>query len=134
MTSSTFVFPLLGYRVIDGDSIEVEVDLGMRLRWIGSLRLHRIDAPEMRGTQRPAGLAVRRIVEAWLDERAPRGLRVHSHEWDKFGRLLGDVQDMTLDGLLTDYLLQRGVVHPYIGAGKREWTTEELDEIARAEP
>jgi len=47
-------------RVYDGDTIHVDIDLGLST-WIKKekLRLARINAPEIRGSQRPAGLAAR---------------------------------------------------------------------------
>lgn len=54
-------FPLYHYRatvlrVIDGDGIEVSIDLGLRLYHTVQIRLAGIDAPELSGPSRPAGI------------------------------------------------------------------------------
>jgi micrococcal nuclease len=47
-------------RAYDADTITVDVDLGMHVTLHGiTLRLARIDAPEVRGPERPEGLAAR---------------------------------------------------------------------------
>jgi len=51
-------------RVIDGDTIDVTVDLGFHVQIRERLRLYGINAPEVRGVDRPAGLA----ATAWLKE------------------------------------------------------------------
>jgi micrococcal nuclease len=43
-------------RIIDGDTVELDVDLGLRIHRTLTLRLGDIDAPEVRGPERKAGL------------------------------------------------------------------------------
>lgn len=63
-------------RVIDGDTIVVDLDLG-RSTWIHDdiLRLAHINAPEMRGPTREAGLVSRDELSRFL---ADRDLKVHT--------------------------------------------------------
>ena len=55
-------------RVIDGDTVEAEIDLGFHVTFTATLRLTGINAPETRGTERPQGLASTRYLESLLDE------------------------------------------------------------------
>jgi endonuclease YncB( thermonuclease family) len=77
-------------RVVDGDSLEVDVDLGFRMTCRMPLRLAHVDAPE-RGTT--AGKAAR----AWLSElldpiRFGMPLLVRTYKpYDKYGRWLAEV-------------------------------------------
>ncbi len=43
-----FTYPITNIRIIDGDTIEADVDLGFRIRQRQIIRLAGIDAPELR--------------------------------------------------------------------------------------
>jgi micrococcal nuclease len=53
-------------RIIDGDTIEVEVDCGFRIIHNCHLRLKGIDAPEVRGPEREAGLKATDFLETLI--------------------------------------------------------------------
>ena len=59
--------------VYDGDTIRVDLDLGLDA-WIHNqpLRLHGIDAPEVRGAERQRGFAAR----DWLQNQIPPGTSI----------------------------------------------------------
>lgn len=71
-------------RVVDGDTIRAEIDLGIGLVLANeSIRLHGIDAPE-----KSAG----RDGTIWLDHQiGAKEILVQIHGRDKFGRLLGTI-------------------------------------------
>ena len=79
-------------RVVDGDTLEVTLDLGFGIELEETIRLRGIDAPEM-PTER--GIAARDFVMRTLAE-APR-LVVTTRYPDRYGRYLGDV--WYLDGV-----------------------------------
>ena len=86
--------------VYDGDTCTVEIDLGLSVWLRGEkLRLARINAPEVRGRERAAGLAAR----DWLKTRIA-GKEVVLHTWKdqkgKFGRYLAEVWRADGDGWL----------------------------------
>jgi micrococcal nuclease len=124
-----YTFPVLSVdRVLDGDTMDVTVDLGMRVRWSGSLRVIAIDAPEVHSLdalEKRAGLAVKDRVTALV---APGARMIaQSSAWDKFGRLLGDVQ---VNGVwLSATLLTEGLVRPYHGEAKPAWDAAVLQSI-----
>lgn len=79
-------------KVIDGDTIDVDVDLGFHVTLNMRLRLYGINAPEMKGETIEAGKASR----AWLDAK----LAADNYEVDiltikdkreKYGRYLAKV-------------------------------------------
>lgn len=77
-------------RVIDGDSIEIDIDLGFSLTSRQPVRLYGINAPEVVGATRAAGLAAR----DWLAAQIPPGTRVvvmTVKPKDKYGRYLAKV-------------------------------------------
>jgi len=149
---SVYLFRLLHAAAIDGDTIRVELDLGMRIRWQGDLRLSGINAPEVhsrRALEKQAGLLVRTAAQVWIDtgSRTIDGcLWVRSDERpEKFGRLLGDViegraEEVYMDtcDTLSYALLKLGCVKEYHGERKAAWTDAELqrivDELGGKEP
>ena len=76
-------------RVIDGDTLEVLIDLGFRHYHRATVRVYGIDTPETHGETREAGLA----AAARLREMCPAGSLVHleSKRLDKYGRTVAAV-------------------------------------------
>ncbi len=108
-------------RVVDGDTIDVELDLGFDIRLKARVRFAGINAPESRtrdAVEKQAGLAAKRYVEDWISEREQRGIiQTTLDDRGKFGRVLGRV--LNPDGhCLNDELVSLGHAKPYDG-GKR---------------
>ena len=81
-------------RVIDGDTVDVMIDLGFNV-WIANrIRLFDIDAPETRTTdleEKERGKQTKARLEELLEfyRDKDRGLTLTSHGVDKYGRCLG---------------------------------------------
>lgn len=78
--------------VYDGDTITVDIDLGFGVELKKQkIRLFGIDAPEVRGEERPEGLKTR----DWLREKLLEGtvvlLKTHRDRKGKYGRWLAEV-------------------------------------------
>jgi micrococcal nuclease len=78
--------------VYDADTITLDIDLGLGIWRKGeTVRLHGIDAPELRGEEREKGL----IARDWLRQRLPQGAEVIVHtikdKKGKYGRLLAEI-------------------------------------------
>ena len=108
-------------RVIDGDSILVDIDLGFGL-WIHgeSIRLFGVDCPECRSRdkdEKAAGLAAKNFVEETLHVGGT--YKLTTKEKSKFGRYLGVIMlsDKTSvnAALVTEHLAV-----PYHGQNKQE--------------
>lgn len=137
-----FCYPLKDntYREIDGDTVEVLIDRGWWSRKTTSLRLFGLNAPESRTSdpvEKKAGLLVKQLVSEWLKDRAAtRILYATSDSLPKYakrtiGRLVASdgTGNPDFEDSLNQFLLGLGVVKVYTG-GKREWSVEELVEIA----
>ncbi len=111
--SELYTYRAVVRRVIDGDTLDVDIDLGMHI-WLHDerLRLARINAPELKGAERERGVAAR----DWLNERL-NGQRVLIRtspgrgegydEKEKYGRYLAEI---ILDGVnINDELVRRGL-------------------------
>jgi micrococcal nuclease len=86
-----FTYPITNIRIIDGDTIEADVDLGFRIRQRQIIRLAGIDAPELRAKDpeerrrsRSAKIALERMLLVWQ----PSEILMHSIGLDKYGRSL----------------------------------------------
>lgn len=76
-------------RIVDADTIDVTLDCGFQLYLKVRLRLARINAPEVRGSERTAGLA----ASAALKEIIPPGtdIIVHTKKVGSFGRYIAEI-------------------------------------------
>lgn len=112
--------------VHDGDTCTLLLDLGFDIHRIVTVRLQGLDAPEVRGQSREAGLRVKALVHGWL---AGRQLELLSASLDKYGRVLGDLYDK--DESLCAFLLESGLVKPYAGGERPTWTQDDFDAILK---
>jgi len=100
--------------VYDGDTVWIRIDRGWDDRSRRSVRLSAIDAPELRGAERPLGL---RSKERLL-ELLPLGEKVwlHTRKWQgKYGRYVADVYVETSPGtatLVNQMLVEEGLAEP----------------------
>ena len=103
-------------RVIDGDSIVADIDLGFNLKLNRHIRLMGIDAPEIRTKdleEKAKGARCKaRLVELldFVDNKA----ELISHGLDKYGRVLGVVRVKSHRDSLNDLLVLEGVAKTYV--------------------
>lgn len=101
-------YPCEVLRVIDGDTLEVRLDLGLNVTLTDPARLYGVDCPELPTDQ---GKAAKAFAERWVSERDGFMLRAKGKGRDKFGRLLGTI---TSDGeSLNAALLESGHAKRY---------------------
>jgi micrococcal nuclease len=86
----TWTVPAEVLRVVDGDTLEVMLDLGWGMFHKTKVRLAGVNAPEM---NTPEGVAARDFARDLLRVGAmhPFPIEVASHSLDKYGRTLGAV-------------------------------------------
>lgn len=91
MLSSLFTYKVAEIRVIDGDTIEADIDLGFGV-WARKqrFRLNGINAPEVTGSEKAEGLKSKTALERLLKGR-PCIIQSKKAETDKYGRYLVDV-------------------------------------------
>jgi endonuclease YncB( thermonuclease family) len=121
LTNKTKMFSIDGLityakcvKVYDGDTCHCVFffhDVAIKF----SVRLLGIDTPELKtGSHREeAKIARDALVELILN----KIVKLHCHGWDKYGRLLGDIE--TMDGInVSAYMLERGYAVRYDGGKK----------------
>jgi micrococcal nuclease len=108
-------------RVIDGDTIDVTLDLGFDISYRGRIRFQGINAPESRtrdAVEKQAGLAAKRYVEDWINGHEQRVIiQTSLDDRGKFGRILGRILNDEGE-CLNDEMVSLGHATPYHG-GKR---------------
>jgi len=102
-------------RVVDGDTIDLIIDLGFRITTHQRIRLEDIDTPEVRGEEREDGL----VSKAFVEEHMPvdSDVMVATSKTGKYGRWLGKVytvsDDIVSDKSIGDMLLEAKLAVPY---------------------
>ncbi len=114
-------------RVLDGDTIEVEIDLGFEVTITQTLRLVGIDTPEIHATNagvRELAMKAKDHVFKALSDGHPlvvRTIKAGRGGLDKYGRYLASVFYAGADGLLVnlnDELVALGLAKKYDGGAK----------------
>ena len=100
MTNNLFYYRARLLKVVDGDTIDVSLDLGFKTHCIQRLRLLRVDAPE-RG--RPGYQEATALTSGLLQEAE---IVVHTERRDSFGRWLAEV--WADGGSVNDALVSQG--------------------------
>lgn len=101
-------------RVVDGDTIDVEIDLGFDIWHKTRLRLSGIDTPEV---STEFGKVVRQYVKEALEGQL---VTITTAKPDKYGRYLAEV--FIKGNSLNQNLLKIGMALPYNGGKRETWT------------
>jgi len=113
-------------KVVDGDTIDAEIDLGFDIKVKKRVRFMGINAPESRTRdleEKARGLAAKDRVKQLLE--GCDNIQLNSHGIGKFGRCLGEIMLDRIDGQekitlvsLNELLINEGHATEYHG-GKR---------------
>jgi micrococcal nuclease len=106
-------------RVVDGDTIDVMLDLGFNFFQKGRVRLVGIDTPESRTRdkeEKKFGLLAKHYLEDWV-AKYPHIL-VESSAKGKFGRILGNLYDPAKTECWNDMAIEAHHAVPYHGQSK----------------
>lgn len=108
-------------RIVDGDTIDILIDLGFNMFTAQRLRLAGIDTPEIH-TRNPAekehAIRAKGFVIDFFEEAKLNGYQIYVKTTldDKYGRMLGRV--VANNQCLNDLLLTNGLAFPYNGERK----------------
>jgi micrococcal nuclease len=101
-------------RILDGDSVEMNIDLGMKIFFKSVCRLSGIDTPELNSSD-PVERSAAQAAKLYLSNLLPLSLvvTINSKSLDKYGRPLVEIitptglnvnQEMILSGNAKSYL------------------------------
>lgn len=120
-TPTPYVYRALVQSVYDGDTIKVDIDLGLSIKVKASCRLLGIDTPEIRtksATEKKMAYEARdRLREIVLNQ----WVTLHSvAKPDKYGRLLVKVWSDEF-GYVNGLLVEEGLARIYDGGTRASW-------------
>jgi len=93
-------------RVVDGDTVKLDIDLGFRMHWTSNCRIAGVNAPEM-GSEK--GEAAKEFLKELLP--VGRVLEIESKQLDKYGRpIIDSVLRLAANqiSLLSEYIISKG--------------------------
>ena len=101
-------------RIIDGDTIDIDIDLGFNLTISHRVRLKGINAAETRTKdlkEKAEGIKAR----LWLEKELARQGEwiIETHKEDKYGRILGTLYLVGDSVTVNEKMLTEGIVKPY---------------------
>lgn len=79
-------------KVIDGDTVDILIDLGFSVYHKERVRLSGIDTPEMNSKnvlEKEMAKKAKTFITTWLKEQ--KNLTIKTYKDDKYGRLLGEI-------------------------------------------
>lgn len=104
-------------RVVDGDTLDIEVDLGLGIKRLERVRLAGIDAPETRSSdqeEKAAGRVAHEFVVDWVRSHGDVLLRTVK-DGDKYGRFLAYVYPASDHSMsLNDMMVENKMAVPYV--------------------
>jgi len=117
-------------KVVDGDTIKVEIDLGFNLCVTTTIRLAGIDTPESRTKdlkEKQLGLDAKKWLETILTEN--QNIRIHTTKDadEKYGRLLGTLYLSKDAKSINELMVENGYAWKYDGGTKQKNLQELLD-------
>lgn len=110
-------------KVVDGDTLDVLIDLGFDIHIRQRLRLYGINTPESRTKdlqEKKRGLATKAYVQDWASANNRVFVKTIKDSTEKYGRILAYVYpDVQMAFSLNEQLVDAGHAVPYFG-GKRD--------------
>ena len=122
-------------RVVDGDTIDADIDLGFDISLTKRIRLAGIDTPESRTTdkaEKALGLDAKNWLKHRLEEAKDIIIRTELPDsTEKYGRIIGNLYINGEEVSLNNQMITEGYALEYDGGTKdKDW--EPLREIRRA--
>lgn len=123
-----YFYKALVAKVIDGDSIEVLIDLGMKVSYLAKLRLNGIDTPSIHRPkselEKEAGSLVSSQLELMIDG---RDIYIKTYKQSKYGDYLADIYlNEDDEKSINQTLIEEGYAREYYGETKTPWEDENL--------
>lgn len=111
-----YIYKITVTRVVDGDTIDANIDLGFDTVLSKRIRLHGIDAPETRTRdkeEKKRGIAAKeRLIEIIAE--SDNTLYLHSKDKGKYGRCVGEIFALDFEHeSINDMLINEGLAKPY---------------------
>ena len=106
-------------KIVDGDTVDLSIDLGFSVVYKHRFRLSNIDTPESNSkdpTERILAEDAKRFVSDWF--RMNPAVKVKTTKDDKYGRILGEVFALGNEESLNSLMVRLGYAWEYDGNSK----------------
>lgn len=111
-------------KIIDGDTLDIVIDLGFDTLRKTRVRLYGINTPESRTSnpeEKLLGLAAKEFVEQWIDKnKFEVKIQTILDKNEKYGRVLALVWDDN-NNCLNKEMISNGYAREYFGVGDKTW-------------
>lgn len=106
-------------KVIDGDTVDVSLDLGFYVTVVQRIRLDGLDTPEVHSKnieEKKLAQEAKQFIEKWFEDN--KNLTIKTKKDDKYGRMLGEI--FCGDVSLNKKLIELGYAWEYDGGEKKK--------------
>jgi len=100
-------------KVVDGDTVDLDIDLGFSLSFTQRFRLYAINAPEMKGESKEAGKASKAFLEEMIKGKEVL-IRTYKDEQGKYGRYMAYIYSYDDEVCINDVMVIRGYAVKYM--------------------
>lgn len=97
-------------KIIDGDTVDLMVNLGFNTWNKARIRFYGINAPEIKGVERPLGLKSKEFLSTLI--KVGDTISITTHGIDKYGRWLATLYVGDLN--INDYMVEKGYAVEYM--------------------
>jgi micrococcal nuclease len=107
-------------KIVDGDTVDIVLDLGFDVYRKERVRINRVDTPESNSkdaTEKKLAIEAKNYVSTWMINQ--KKIRIKTFKDDKYGRLLGEFYGDG-DVCLSDLLIDGGYAWAYDGGTKNK--------------
>jgi micrococcal nuclease len=123
--SNRFFYEAKVLNVVDGDTLDLLVDLGFSVHHNIRVRLHGINTPESKTTdikEKELGLKAKDYTKDWINRHPQVFVSTVKDKKEKFGRILANIySDETKTVSLNESLVDAGYARVYNGEKRTGW-------------
>ena len=114
-------------RVVDGDTVDADIDLGFNIKFQSRIRLYGIDTPESRTRnldEKARGKLASKFLEDSIQKASSVKVKTKLDKKGKFGRVLGSIVADDVD--LNQAMIDKNLAVKYFGQSKEDIESEHL--------
>ncbi len=123
--SDRFFYSAKVLDVIDGDTLDLVVDLGFDVHFRVRVRLHGINTPESRTSdkaEKELGLKAKAYTKDWTTRHSTVFIKTVKDKKEKFGRILAEIySDELKTACLNEDIIEAGFARKYNGEARGGW-------------
>ena len=127
--NSRFWYSAKVLKVIDGDTIDLMVDVGFNIHHKIRVRLYGVNTPESRTkdlAEKQIGMKAKEFTQDWTTRHADVYVHTVAGKDDKYGRILAliySAEDIKSDSTacLNEDIVLSGYAREYFGVGDKTW-------------